>query len=130
MAAMQASLGVSCPSSSLSKSSFLGGSSRLSRSYRGAGALVSSSSSRSLRIEAKKGEWLPGLASPAYLNGRLVYLSFNAVYRCAFLLFHGVDSIHECESKRCRYIWLSLVERERELMGCGFKLYSLMKIMM
>ena len=29
-----------------------------------------SSSSSSLKVEAKQGEWLPGLPSPAYLNGR------------------------------------------------------------
>lgn len=27
-------------------------------------------SRKALKVEAKKGEWLPGLASPAYLNGR------------------------------------------------------------
>nr|ACA66262.1 chloroplast chlorophyll a/b binding protein precursor [Phyllostachys edulis] len=49
------------PSASL-KSGFLGHSSRLGR--------ASSSTRRSLRVEAK-GEWLPGLASPAYLDGSL-----------------------------------------------------------
>lgn len=34
---------------------------------------VASSSSSSFKIEAKKGEWLPGLASPGYLDGRYVY---------------------------------------------------------
>ncbi|KMT10798.1 hypothetical protein BVRB_5g114540 [Beta vulgaris subsp. vulgaris] len=33
--------------------------------------LPSTSSTNSLKVEAKKGEWLPGLASPAYLNGSL-----------------------------------------------------------
>ncbi|XP_019058986.1 PREDICTED: chlorophyll a-b binding protein 4, chloroplastic-like isoform X3 [Tarenaya hassleriana] len=32
----------------------------------------SSTKSASFKVEAKKGEWLPGLATPAYLNGRLM----------------------------------------------------------
>eukprot|EP00250_Pteridium_aquilinum_P015364 c22542_g2_i1 orf=316-870(+) len=69
MAAMQATLGVSCPSS-LCKSSFLAGAgaSRLSRSaYK---SLVAPTG-RVLRIEAKKGQWLPGSPSPPYLDGSL-----------------------------------------------------------
>lgn len=31
---------------------------------------IASSSSASFKVEAKKGEWLPGLASPGYLDGR------------------------------------------------------------
>jgi light-harvesting complex I chlorophyll a/b binding protein 4 len=27
-------------------------------------------SRKAFKVEAKKGEWLPGLASPTYLNGR------------------------------------------------------------
>ncbi|KAG9451356.1 hypothetical protein H6P81_011321 [Aristolochia fimbriata] len=34
-------------------------------------ATTTSSSSTSLKVVAKKGEWLPGLASPSYLNGSL-----------------------------------------------------------
>jgi len=52
------------PSSALLRSSFLGHSSRLVR-----GAAVPTR--RSLKAEAK-GEWLPGLPSPAYLDGRSV----------------------------------------------------------
>eukprot|EP00249_Psilotum_nudum_P034338 c53289_g1_i1 orf=351-1112(+) len=65
-AAVHASLTVSCPS--ISKSSFLLGSNhaRLSKSSRMAAAPV-----RILKVVAKKGEWLPGLESPAYLNGSL-----------------------------------------------------------
>lgn len=32
--------------------------------------LPSTSSTTSFKVEAKKGEWLPGLASPGYLTGR------------------------------------------------------------
>ncbi|KAI5069693.1 hypothetical protein GOP47_0015994, partial [Adiantum capillus-veneris] len=46
-----ATLGVSCPSLSICKSSFL--------------------PVRAFKVEAKKGEWLPGLASPAYLDENL-----------------------------------------------------------
>ncbi|KAH7315759.1 hypothetical protein KP509_21G064400 [Ceratopteris richardii] len=70
MAAMQASLGVACPSSSSSlyKSSFLGIASRLAQSF---SAPIVHFSRSTFKVEAKKGEWLPGLASPAYLNGSL-----------------------------------------------------------
>lgn len=53
------------------KTSFLSGTSntRLSRSVQVAAAPLSSP--QVLKIEAKKGEWLPGLASPPYLNGSL-----------------------------------------------------------
>lgn len=57
-----------------SKSGFLTGSSaKLPREFSGfrGAAAPSPSSSRSLKVEAKKGEWLPGLASPGYLNGSL-----------------------------------------------------------
>lgn len=66
MAAMQATLGVS----SLCSSTFLSGSnvSRLSRRPRTSSVALAA---RSLKVEAKKGEWLPGLPSPAYLNGNL-----------------------------------------------------------
>ncbi|KAI5063112.1 hypothetical protein GOP47_0021659 [Adiantum capillus-veneris] len=64
MAAMQA---ISCPSSSLCKSSFLGSTSRLSR----VASAIAPSPVCAFKVEAKKGEWLPGLASPAYLEGNL-----------------------------------------------------------
>ncbi|MCO5571566.1 hypothetical protein L7F22_025310 [Adiantum nelumboides] len=65
---MQTTLGVSYPSSSLCKSSFLGSTSRLSRK-----AFVASHSlARVFKVEAKKGEWLPGLASPGYLDKSLL----------------------------------------------------------
>ncbi|PIA62747.1 hypothetical protein AQUCO_00200642v1 [Aquilegia coerulea] len=52
-----------------SKSRFLGGSSgRLTRAFN-VKSNASSSSSSSFKIEAKKGQWLPGLASPGYLDG-------------------------------------------------------------
>ena len=52
------------PSSASLRSSFLGHSSRLGRS-------AAAPTRRSLKAEAK-GEWLPGLPSPAYLDGRSV----------------------------------------------------------
>jgi len=64
---MQATLGVACPSS-LCKSSFLGSASRLSRACR---SPVAPAATRAFKVEAKKGQWLPGLASPEYLNGSL-----------------------------------------------------------
>ncbi|MCO5596398.1 hypothetical protein L7F22_050459 [Adiantum nelumboides] len=62
---MQATLG-----SALCKSSFLG-SSRSSRLSRAACGGLVAPSCRSLKVEAKKGEWLPGLTSPSYLDGSL-----------------------------------------------------------
>lgn len=54
-----------------SKSRFLTGSSgKLNRGLSFKPMAPSSSSSTSFKVEAKKGEWLPGLPSPAYLNGR------------------------------------------------------------
>lgn len=53
-----------------SKPRFLTGSSgRLNRdlSFKSIG---SSTKTSSFKVEAKKGEWLPGLASPDYLTGR------------------------------------------------------------
>lgn len=56
------------------KSRFLGGSSgKLNRGV--AFRPVGCSPSASFKVEAKKGEWLPGLASPGYLTGRYVNLS-------------------------------------------------------
>lgn len=53
-----------------SKSRFLTGSSgKLNREV-AFKPMTTSSSSSCFRVEAKKGEWLPGLASPTYLNGR------------------------------------------------------------
>lgn len=33
---------------------------------------IPSSSTSSFKVEAKQGEWLPGLPPPAYLNGRYI----------------------------------------------------------
>lgn len=50
-----------------SKTRFLTGSSgKLTRQE----VSVKPMSSTSFKVEAKKGEWLPGLASPGYLDGR------------------------------------------------------------
>ncbi|CAN6484525.1 unnamed protein product [Victoria cruziana] len=62
---MQASLGGFRPSTFLT-----GRSGRLARGI-GAQSFPSLDRVSSLKVEAKKGEWLPGLASPAYLNGSL-----------------------------------------------------------
>jgi len=73
MASSVAMQAMSC-SSALSKSGFLTGSkySSLARSVKVSSAVAApSSSSQVLKIEAKKGEWLPGLSSPSYLNGSL-----------------------------------------------------------
>lgn len=52
-----------------SKSRFLGGSSgKLTREV--ALRPMTSPSATSFKVEAKKGEWLPGLPSPGYLTGR------------------------------------------------------------
>jgi light-harvesting complex I chlorophyll a/b binding protein 4 len=52
-----------------SKSRFLSGSSgKLSREL--SMKPMASPSSASFKVEAKKGEWLPGLPSPGYLDGR------------------------------------------------------------
>ncbi|KAA0846904.1 hypothetical protein EYC93_28510, partial [Enterobacter hormaechei] len=63
----QAALGVSCPS--VCRSGFLTGSSvsRLARRVRPGS---NPAPARSFKVEAK-GEWLPGLSSPSYLNGSL-----------------------------------------------------------
>lgn len=54
------------------RTGFLTGSSgKLSREL--AAKSLPSSAFRSVKVEAKKGEWLPGLASPAYLDGRLLF---------------------------------------------------------
>ncbi|KAH9298723.1 hypothetical protein KI387_030405, partial [Taxus chinensis] len=65
----RAAMGVSCPS--ISKSGFFTGStpSRLSRNLRPGS--IPTHNKYSFKVEAKKGEWLPGLASPNYLNGSL-----------------------------------------------------------
>ena len=52
-------------------SAFLGHSSRLGR--------TASPTRRSLKAEAK-GEWLPGLPSPSYLDGRSVILLLTLVW--------------------------------------------------
>ncbi|KAJ8465301.1 hypothetical protein OPV22_027853 [Ensete ventricosum] len=66
--ATQASVAALRPCSSRSR--FMTGSSgKLAREF--AARSSPSSSYRSLKVEAKKGEWLPGLASPAYLDGSL-----------------------------------------------------------
>uniref|UniRef100_A0A803P9E9 Chlorophyll a-b binding protein, chloroplastic n=1 Tax=Cannabis sativa TaxID=3483 RepID=A0A803P9E9_CANSA len=55
-----------------SRSRFLSGSSsKLNRQVSIRPEVMTNSSSTSLKVEAKKGEWLPGLTSPAYLNGSL-----------------------------------------------------------
>lgn len=56
-----------------SKSRFLTGSpSKLSREF---SVKSSSLTAKSFKVKAKKGEWLPGLASPAYLDGRLAAIA-------------------------------------------------------
>ncbi|XP_008783815.1 chlorophyll a-b binding protein 4, chloroplastic-like [Phoenix dactylifera] len=64
----QASAAVFRPQAS--KARFLTGSSgKLARDF--ATKTARSKTTTSLKVEAKKGEWLPGLPSPAYLNGSL-----------------------------------------------------------
>ncbi|KAF8390145.1 hypothetical protein HHK36_024667 [Tetracentron sinense] len=68
----QASLAVFRPCTS--KSRFLTGSSgKLSREF--CIKTSSSSSPNSFKVEARKGEWLLGLASPGYLNGSIMELA-------------------------------------------------------
>ncbi|TVU67045.1 hypothetical protein FQP81_21195, partial [Pseudoalteromonas distincta] len=68
MAAAQAPVAVFRPCAS--KTRFLTGSSgKLNRDLSVKPA--NTYSSASFKVEAKKGEWLPGLASPGYLNGSL-----------------------------------------------------------
>lgn len=53
-----------------SRSRFLAGAAgRLNREV-SVRVLPSTWASTSFKVEAKKGEWLPGLTSPSYLNGR------------------------------------------------------------
>ena len=67
----QASVATLRPLASRSRSKFLTGSSgKLSRELVIAKSFPASASASFKVVEAKKGEWLPGLASPAYLNGR------------------------------------------------------------
>ncbi|KAJ0751182.1 putative chlorophyll A-B binding protein, plant and chromista [Helianthus annuus] len=68
-AVTQASVAVFRPCASRTR--FLTGSSgKLNREFSVKPA--NSYSSGSFKVEAKKGEWLPGLASPGYLDGRYV----------------------------------------------------------
>lgn len=54
-----------------SRSAFLSGSfGKLNRTL---AVKPATSSSVSFKVEAKKGEWLPGLASPSYLDGRYFF---------------------------------------------------------
>ncbi|CAK9883118.1 unnamed protein product [Sphagnum jensenii] len=59
--------------SHLCKSGFLAGAnaSKLTRNVRVGAAGATTTPIGSLKIQAKKGEWLPGLDSPPYLNGSL-----------------------------------------------------------
>ena len=42
--------------------------------------------SGSFKVEAKKGQWLPGLASPGYLDGRYLYGNmFTSVYKVSLV---------------------------------------------
>lgn len=69
---MQATAAVFRPCAA--KSRFLTGSSgKLNREV----SVRTASSSGAFKVEAKKGEWLPGLPSPAYLNGRYVINQVN-----------------------------------------------------
>lgn len=61
---------MSC-SSTLSKSSFITGSKHATLTRNVQVIASAPSSHRGLKIEAKKGQWLPGLSSPAYLDGTL-----------------------------------------------------------
>jgi light-harvesting complex I chlorophyll a/b binding protein 4 len=54
------------------KSRFLAGSSGYKLNREVAFRPVKCSPSASFKVFAKKGEWLPGLASPGYLTGRYV----------------------------------------------------------
>lgn len=60
-------------SSALCKSGFLTGSKYSSLARNVKVSAVAPIASKGLRIEAKKGEWLPGLSSPEYLNGTYVF---------------------------------------------------------
>lgn len=74
MVATQASVAGFRPCTGKSKSRFLTGSSAKPFGQISSNATSSSSStsrSGALKVVAKKGEWLPGLASPGYLNGSL-----------------------------------------------------------
>ena len=55
-----------------SKSRFLTGSSSTKLNREVSLRPMASPSATSFKVEAKKGEWLPGLASPGYLTGRYV----------------------------------------------------------
>lgn len=66
-----------------SKTRFLTGSSiRMNRE-------VSVKPGKSFKVEAKKGEWLPGLASPTYLDGRCVFVVVLEYTRSYF----GIDDL-------------------------------------
>ncbi|KAI5079584.1 hypothetical protein GOP47_0005063 [Adiantum capillus-veneris] len=91
MAAMQATLGVSSPSLSLCKSSFLGSVSCLSR----VASAVARSPIRALKVEAKKGAWLPGLAFPTYLDRNLAGLQNGRQGRVLHPRLHSLcDRVH------------------------------------
>lgn len=64
----QASVAVFRPSAS--KTRFFGSSGKLNKEV---SVRQGVSSYASYKVEAKKGEWLPGLPSPAYLDGRFVF---------------------------------------------------------
>lgn len=70
MAASVAMQALSCPST-VTRSGFFTGAKYASLTRNVQMAAAPMKSSKGLKIEAKKGEWLPGLASPSYLNGSL-----------------------------------------------------------
>lgn len=47
--------------------------------------------SASFKVEAKKGQWLPGLASPGYLDGR--YLYENIFIFCTWYIFQCIGKM-------------------------------------
>ncbi|KAH9606279.1 hypothetical protein KSS87_014947 [Heliosperma pusillum] len=53
--------------------------------------LPSTSSSCSFKVEAKKGEWLPGLASPNYLNGRIMQKLVDSLVSLEYLTVTSED---------------------------------------
>ncbi|KAK8941683.1 hypothetical protein KSP40_PGU008423 [Platanthera guangdongensis] len=74
-----------------------GFSGKLARAAAAIPATTATSSTTTLKVEAKKGEWLPGLASPGYLNGRNRYAFEDAEgpakgVRCDDVEIEGEDA--------------------------------------
>lgn len=66
-----------------------------------------SSSYNSFKVEAKKGEWLPGLTSPTYLDGRYVCTFFFDIMWCilTFALAGRLKLIVFASQKCIKYVY-------------------------